>query len=408
MKLSEEQLKAVTTNDRFIFLLAGAGSGKTRVVIERIKHLLASGVNPLEILAITFTKKASEEMKQRLNNDLVLINTFHGYCYHELLKSNEKYQIIDPEILPFTKRELLEVSKFKNSSKSGKPPLIMDTYQEYLRTRKVIDFDDVLTLFLEEKRRAIFNFKYIFIDEFQDTNDLQYQILKLLINHQTNVFAVGDPDQSIYRFRGAKPSIINDFIDDYDATLLPLGNNFRSNIKIIDEANHVINKNKTRIKKQLVPNKQYVGELEIFVSNNYHDEAKFIIKKLRELLTQGYKLHEIAIMYRNHSRAIIFKKNYFDNYLVEVEPNITLLSCHEAKGLEFKVVFIIGLEDGLFPSYYDNQISEIEEERRLFFVAITRAMEKLYLFYSKNDQFGTPKKPSKFLKELNREMKQIS
>lgn len=408
MKLSNEQIKAVTSKCRFIFLLAGAGSGKTRVVIERIKYLIINGINPNDILAITFTRKASEEMKIRLNNDLVNVNTFHGFCYQMLQKDGFDKQIIDPKDLPFTQNELLSISKYKNSLQGVKRPIILDLYQEYLNSKSAIDFDDIMNLFLEKYRKKTFHYKYIFIDEFQDTNNLQYQIMKLLINDKTNVFAVGDPDQSIYRFRGADSKIINRYIQDFNATLLTLGNNYRSNIKIINEANFVINKNKNRIKKELVPHKTDDGSLELYSFNNYEDEAKFIILKFKELMKKGYQLKDIAIIYRNHRRSTTFKKNYFDNYLISIEPNVSMLSCHESKGLEFKVVFIIGLEEGLFPSLYENRISETEEERRLFFVSITRAMDKLYITYSKKDEFGNMRKPSRFLMELNREIQQIS
>ena len=408
MKLSNEQLKAVTTSNRFIFLLAGAGSGKTRVVIERIKYLINSKVNPKEILAITFTRKAAEEMKLRLNNNLVNINTFHGFCYQELLNDGFKKQILDPKDLPFTQKELLVVSKYKNSLQSVKPPLILKTYEKYLSNRNAIDFDDIMNIFLSKYKKKSFDFEYIFIDEFQDTNNLQYEILKLLINSKTKVFAVGDPDQSIYRFRGANSKIIDKYIKEYNATLLTLGNNYRSNIKIISEANYIIKKNKDRIKKELTPNKKDEGVVLAFEFNNQIEETTFIISELKKLLNEGYLFNDIAIIYRNHSRATMFKRIYMDHYLISIEPNINLLSCHESKGLEFKIVFIIGLEEGLFPSLYDNMISEVEEERRLFFVAVSRAKDKLYLTYSKKDEFNQVRKPSRFLVELNREIKKIS
>jgi DNA helicase-2/ATP-dependent DNA helicase PcrA len=408
VELSDEQIKAVTCQDRFIFLLAGAGSGKTRVVIERIKYLINKGINPKDILAITFTRKACEEMQTRLDNELVNVNTFHGFCYKELLNDGFNKQIINPESLPFTQKELLVVSKYKNSLQGVKRPLILDVYESYLRDRNAIDFDDIMMVFLDRYQNKKFEYQYIFVDEFQDTNNLQYQILKTLIADKTNIFAVGDPDQSIYRFRGANSEIIEKYLKKFKATLLTLGNNYRSHTKIIDEANHVIRKNRYRIKKQLVANKEDEGSLKIYSFNSQSDEADFIIFKIKELLKNGYLLKDIAVIYRNHSRATTFKKKYFDNYLISVEPNISMLSCHESKGLEFKIVFIIGLEEGLFPSVYDNMISEIEEERRLFFVAITRAMERLYITYSKKDEFGIIKKPSRFLVELNREIEEIS
>ena len=408
MKLNEEQLKAINSQDRFIFLLAGAGSGKTRTVIEKIKTLLKEGINPSEILAITFTRKASEEMRLRLNNDEVLINTFHGFCYQELQNEGFNKIIIDPSDTPFTRYELLLISNYKNSSKSQKTPFILNEYQEYLSSKDVIDFDDIMLLFLKLKKNYQSKFKYIFVDEFQDTNSIQYEILKMLIGAETKVFAVGDPDQSIYRFRGAKPSIINLFLKEYDGTLLTLGNNYRSSQKIINCANLSISFNRSRIKKKLVANKQTLGSISFLEFETQQKEAKYILKKIRELISLGYNINDIAIIYRNHNRATIFKIIYNKSYLSCIEPRLNMLSSHESKGLEFKVVFLIGLEDGILPSTYQNQISEIEEERRLFFVSITRAMDYLFVSYVKKDQFGNHKKMSRFLKELNPQITIIS
>ena len=408
MLLNEEQQQAIDSKDRFIFLLAGAGSGKTRTVIEKIKSLLKEGVNPKEILAITFTRKASEEMRERLNNDEVLINTFHGFCYQELQNEGLNKNIIDPSDTPFTRYELLLVSNYKNSLKSQKTPFILNEYQNYLSSKNVIDFDDIMLLFLKLKKNYQSKFKYIFVDEYQDTNNIQYEILKMLIGSETKVFAVGDPDQSIYRFRGAKPSIINLFLKEYGGTLLTLGNNYRSSQKTINCANITISFNRNRIKKKLVANKHTAGSINFLEFETQQKEAKYIIKKIRELIGLGYNINDIAIIYRNHNRSTIFKIIYYKSYLSCIEPGLNMLSSHESKGLEFKIVFLIGLEDGILPSTYQNQISEIEEERRLFFVSITRAMDYLFVSYVKKDQFGSPKKMSRFLKELNPQITKIS
>ena len=408
MILNKEQQEAINSKDRFIFLLAGAGTGKTRTVIEKIKHLLINETSPNKILAITFTRKATEEMKFRLQNDEVTVNTFHGFCYDELKKSGFETKIIDPLELPFTQSDLLKVSTYKNSLKGRKPPLIIQSYENYLKQRNLIDFDDIMIKFLEIKDKYKTRFEYVFIDEFQDTNNIQYEILKMLINKNTKVFAVGDPDQSIYRFRGAKPAIIELYLKEYQATLLTLSLNYRSSQKIIKEANYLISLNKNRIKKWLVANQSSEGELNFLEFNDLKSEALFLINELKLLLNSNYKLDDVAVIYRNHSRATTFKRLFYENYISIISPNINMLSAHESKGLEFKVVFIIGLEDGLFPSNYENRISEIEEERRLFFVAMTRAKEKLYITYTKKDQFGNQKKISKFIKDLNRQTRKIS
>lgn len=401
MLLNKEQQQAINLQDRFIFLLAGAGTGKTRTVIKKIKHLLVSGVNPGDILAITFTRKAAEEMQLRLGNEDVLINTFHGFCYGELQSRGLQKKIVDPASLPFTQHELLLVANYKNSLQGGKTPLIYNTYKEYLESKELIDFDDIMLMFLKLKNKYISKYKYIFVDEFQDTNELQYEILKMLINSDTKVFAVGDPDQSIYRFRGANPEIINRYLDDFNATLLTLGHNYRSSTKIIKYANSSISKNIHRIKKTLTPNRKADGYVEVLEFLNQEKEANFILNKIRELISMEYKISDIAIIYRNHSRATNFKIKFYQSYLSLIQPSLNLLSSHESKGLEFKIVFLIGLEEGLMPQTTLNQISETEEERRLFFVSITRAMDYLYISYTKKDQFEIDKKPSRFIKELS-------
>lgn len=407
MKLNDKQLEAVNSNDRFIFLLAGAGSGKTRVIVERIKRLVNEGKNPNEILAITFTNKAASEMRERINNSSINVNTFHAFCYQELEKTGFNIRVIDPKDTPFTQFELLQVSRYKNSLSSVKPPLIFYEYNAYLTNKKVYDFDDLMLMFLNSKE-YFSKFKYVFIDEFQDTNPLQYQILNKLIKKDSSVFCVGDPDQSIYAFRGANSKIINTFIKDFKATLITLDQNYRSSKLIINAANFLIKKNKNRINKKLEHVKQEDGIIEFYQFENYQAETKFIIEKLKELLSEGILFKDIAIIYRNHNRAVTFKKKYYNNYLYQIKPELNLLSCHESKGLEFKVVFIIGLENNLFPSIFENKISELEEERRLMYVAMTRAMERLYITISENDQNLIKKKPSLFITELSPKISKIS
>lgn len=400
MELNKEQQQAIESQDRFIFLLAGAGSGKTRTVIEKIKSLLKKEVKPKDILAITFTKKAAEEMRKRLNNDKVNINTFHGFCYEKLEEKGYQVSIIDPFDCPFSKYEILEISNYKNSLSKKKSPASYYKYEKHLQNIGKIDFDDLLIMFLKYNKKLDLNYKYIFIDEFQDTNELQYKILQKLIHKNSYVFAVGDPDQSIYRFRGANYKIIDRYIKDYNAKVFNLTYNYRSKPEIINRSNHLISKNRNRIKKSLIPKSKEKGLVKELNHLTYKKEAEDIILKINEFLKQGIPLDEIAILYRNHNRSLILKRKFLEHYLSINNPNINFMSCHEAKGLEFEIVFIIGLEAGLFPSNEENRISELEEERRLMFVAMTRAKSKLYLSYVEKNEYNISQKKSLFLKEI--------
>ena len=208
MILNQEQTTAVYSNDKRIFLIAGAGSGKTRVIVERIKRLIQAGVDASSILCITFTNKAALEMKARLKDHLIHTQTFHGYCY-EVLSRIESFQIFEYN-QEFKDEEILAIANYKNSLKTVKKPKVYDSYQRYLKERNLIDFDDLLINALPFIKDH--PYKYIFIDEFQDTNPLQYKLLKEMVGKDVSVFAVGDPDQSIYAFRGAKVKLIDDFI----------------------------------------------------------------------------------------------------------------------------------------------------------------------------------------------------
>lgn len=371
LKLNEEQQSAVKSNAQFIFLIAGAGSGKTRVIVERIKHLIRQGVNPTEILCITFTNKSAEEMKERLIDYDIYANTFHGYCY-QVLSAHKTFQIFEYNN-EFTSDELLEIATYKNSLKQTKKPKIYTAYQNYLSSRNLLDFDDLMLESLPYL--STHDFKYIFIDEFQDTNLLQYLILKKMIHKDTHVFAVGDPDQSIYAFRGAKVDLIQKYIKDYDAKLMKLELNYRSNPYILKAANNLIQKNLNRYKKQLKGTRPLGKKPIIYIGK----QNKLYLEMIR--LIKINKTFDAVILYRNHYQVTFLKQLLIRNYLFSIK----LLSFHESKGLEFKTVYIVGLED--LPYDKTNIYKNTEEERRLLFVGMTRAMDELYLFSTKKTKF---------------------
>lgn len=371
MLLNKEQELAVTSNERCIFLIAGAGSGKTRVIVERIKRLILNGVDPNEILCITFTNKATDEMKERLKGYDVATHTFHGYCY-QVLSSHKTFQVFEYNN-EFSPDEVLKVATYKNSLKSGKKPKIYDNYEAYLSARNLLDFDDLMI----EAFPYMGNhpFKHIFIDEFQDTNLLQYELLKRMFKEGVHIFAVGDPDQSIYAFRGARVELIGQYIKDYAAKLLKLEMNYRSNPWILEVSNKLIKKNMNRYKKRLIgiKDKSHVPITYIGNKDRLYEEIIHIIKK--------YKLFDAVILFRNHYQIAYLKQLLKRHYLF----NVRFLSFHESKGLEFRAVFIVGLED--LPYDKVNIYKNTEEERRLLFVGMTRAMDYLFMFSTKKTSF---------------------
>jgi len=388
MNLNEEQKKVVYSNERFLFLLASAGSGKTRVIIERIKYLIEQGINPNRILAITFTRKAAFEMKERAKNKEIHIHTFHQFCYLNLSESsNQEIKMIEEERLPFSRNDISSISKYKNSMYKLPKPRAYDIYQSTLKANNLKDFDDLLLDYYQliKKKNGYPCYDYIFIDEFQDTNNLQYEVLRKLIHLSTSVLAVGDPDQSIYQFRGANSKIIYRFIKDYQAKLFTLSINYRSNQTIITHANRLIKRNNRRYQKSIISSNQSQFPAYHFKYESEIEEALSLVELIRNLKIKIKKDDEIAVLYRNTTRAYEIKKvlteyniPFSSHEHISNHFGIQLMTIHKAKGLEFDAVIIIGLEQGVLPSMQQNSQLELDEERRLMFVAMTRARQYLY------------------------------
>lgn len=397
MELNENQKKVVYSDKHFLFLLAGAGSGKTRVIVERIKYLLNQDVSIDEILCLTFTRKAASEMRMRLNQKVKHVYTFHSLALHQLKKIYPHYQILEREDIGFDDRQRLSVSKYKNSLFQLKKPSIYDQYQYQLKKLGLKDFDDLLLDYLKYLDIHQQTYKYIFVDEFQDTNKIQYEILKKLIKKDSYVLAVGDPDQSIYQFRGADRKIIDRYIKDFNADVEILDLNYRSTPQILSLANGFIKRNDRVYKKMLKPTRSDQYEVCKMTFNHIFEEVEYILYQYRKLMSKGIQPKEIAILYRNHLR-VSYIKQILKRKFIDLEEGIQLLSMHQAKGLEFDCVFIIGLEDKEIPSAYTKTYMTLEEERRLMYVAMTRARKYLYLIYTKHvDKY---RKQSIFYKEI--------
>ena len=614
--LNKEQEKAVLVNSGPLLILAGAGSGKTKVLTKKIAYLIESlGVSPYNVLAITFTNKAAKEMSERLYNMIgeistkAQVSTFHSFGLKILRENYEKLgyssnfvimdsddtlsiikkilkelnldsKIYNPSAIrnkiSGCKNELMEPNDYEKYAASEFEKVVLKVYEMYQKTLKQnnsIDFDDLLILpiklfrqFPDVLDKYQERFQYILIDEYQDTNEAQYILTKLISCKYRNICVVGDVDQSIYGFRGANYRNILNFEKDYkDALIIKLEQNYRSTNNILEAANSVIKNNKERKSKNLWSNKGKGDKLTYFRAFNEKDEAFYVIREIKQLLAKGIKSQDIAVLYRTNAQSRIMEEEllkenlpyrvvgsfYFysrkeikdliaylrliyndkDNIsllrvintpkrgignktvsnlinianienksiyevitsgkelefkntvesLKEISKNITLtelvdkildvtgmrreyesektleaeirlenleefksitksfeekyglvsledflleislvsdvneykddknrislMTVHSVKGLEFDNVFVIGLEEGIFPhinSLMDS--SEIEEERRLMYVAITRAREKLWLVNARmRTLYGKEQAnpPSRFLNEID-------
>lgn len=613
--LNKEQRQAVEHINGPCLVVAGAGSGKTKVLTTRIAHLIEQGIYSGNILAITFTNKAAKEMKERISkivdNNYAFVGTFHSFGLriikdnYELLGLQKNFTILDSEdvnsiikkllkdngydpkqISPsfvrskisFIKNEMLSDSEIDRFFLSEYEKVVIKIYYEYekmLKKNNVVDFDDLLKLpvVLFEKNKDVLDkyqekYKYILIDEYQDTNEVQYKLVKLLSGKYRNIFVVGDQNQAIYGFRQANYKNIVNFEKDYkDANVVVLNQNYRSTTTILNAANSVIKNNVERKEVNLFSELGEGVKIKYLRSDNGLNEVKIVINEIKELLDLGYKKSDIAIFYRTNAQSRLYeegmiKNNFpykvvgsfyfykrkeikdlisylklianhnddislkrvinepkrgiglktienletianennrsifdsidsgkeltFKNLIIDIDAKrqnlsltelidltldlsgmkaslenektlenelrlenlmefrsitehyqnvtgsvnledfldeisliadieehkedddaITLMTLHSAKGLEFKVVFMVGMEESLMP--HANSINEengIEEERRLCYVGITRAKERLYLTNAKSRMlYGneTMNPPSRFISEISSE-----
>lgn len=603
--LNDVQKDAVNTLSGPVLILAGAGSGKTKTLTHRIANLIKNGVAPYEILALTFTNKAAKEMRERLaglldaNNSFSFMpwmGTFHAICVKILRieaaevglstkfviydtddrlslikRAMKKLQINDKNLKPRAVESA--ISKAKNEGKDPEDLVadayypqqkqIAEVYAEYEKERQkadAVDFDDLLLYVakLLRRRKDIRlkwreKFKHILIDEYQDTNHIQYEIVKLLVNDERNICAVGDDWQSIYSWRGADFTNILNFEHDFPgAKVIKLEKNYRSTQNILDAAQKIITKNLQRSNKVLYTDAGKGAPITIQGLRDEQEEAQWVG---RQILKSGRSLSDFAILYRTNAQSQAFERafvtlripyklvggvRFYDRkevkdiiaylhlivnpndvvalsrvinvptrgigevslqrilngdlshltpktmkvfesfnkvlndlrqkYAVEASPAdiieellqkiayrdyindgdklkaeeknenltvligeagaystldefladaalmsstdesvgenaVTLMTLHAAKGLEFPVVFLVGMEEGLLPHVrsMDESADDIEEERRLTYVGMTRAMQELYLTYAMSRySFGGKSYnfPSRFLQDL--------
>jgi DNA helicase-2/ATP-dependent DNA helicase PcrA len=614
--LNDKQKEAVLCTDGPLLIVAGAGAGKTKTLTHRILNLIVSGVEPTKILAITFTNKAAKEMKERVNyliktskdlnlpiNDTVspFVSTFHSLGVHilrneykevgiqrsfsiydrndskALVKNIIKELDYDPKryepgmilsMIGKAKSDLMKIDEYAVEAEENPfKDLVFKVWQKYkkkLREENALDFDDLLyepTLLLKQneniRKKYQKTWDYIHVDEYQDTNEVQYQMISMLGEGHKNVCVVGDADQNIYSWRGATIKNIMNFEEDYpDATEIVLEQNYRSTQNILGAANAVIKKNVKRKDKNLFTKNAEGDKLSLISTYNEYEEAKFVVEKCAELIESGVKEDEIAVLYRTNFQSRVLEEVFlqrkvpyqllgtrffdrkeikdvisylkyalnpndsaslgriinfptrgigkvsylkilegneselsgkaklgyesFQNFIAklqtklsEVKPSeiikfifkdsgietelhkdkefgedrilniqelvslatkydelgeekmdkfledisllsdqdelnnaksgVKLMTVHASKGLEFQYVFIVGLEQGLFPSDGFDEEKDEEEERRLFYVALTRAMQKVFLVYTSFRRiFGRQvvNTPSEFIEDI--------
>ena len=356
--LNEPQRQAVLHVDGPLLVLAGAGSGKTRVLTHRIAHLVGSGhAKASEILAITFTNKAANEMRERVEMLVgnrvraMWVMTFHSACArilradaHRLgytrsftiYDSADQRRLIkqcldelDIDAKRFTPRAMqAQISDAKNKLRDAEAyrqivgtyfeQTVADVYEEYerqLHRRNAMDFDDllvravnVLELFQEVRDRYQAAFRYLLVDEYQDTNHAQYRLLQLLAGEHRNLMVVGDDDQSIYGFRGADIRNILDFEDDYpDAVTVRLEQNYRSTQMILDAANAVISNNRGRMGKELWTDVGEGDRIKIRECDDEHAEARFVVAEIERLADEGVSRNEVAVFYRTNAQSRVLE-----------------------------------------------------------------------------------------------------
>ena len=358
--LNREQQQAVQHTEGPLLILAGAGSGKTKVLTVRIAYLLAQGVNPYEILAITFTNKAAKEMKSRVEGlvgdvaNRIWLSTFHSFCAKFLrfeldnflgynsnftiydtsdsqvvikaalkaLNLDDKYYPVGAMISAISdaKNKLMFASDFRKQARDFYQQKVADVYEYYekeLRKNNALDFDDLLLVAVKllQSNATVLDkyskrFRYVMIDEYQDTNHAQYLLAYLLSSHWKNIAVVGDADQSIYAWRGADIQNILDFEKDYpNCTSIKLEQNYRSTKIILDAANAVIDNNEGRPEKNLWTDKVEGAKIQHFTAQSEHEEAAFIgdtIVKKHDI--HGVPYGDMAILYRTNAQSRVLEE----------------------------------------------------------------------------------------------------
>lgn len=361
--MNDKQAEAVTCTKGPLLIMAGAGSGKTRVLTHRVAYLIEElGERPWNVLAITFTNKAAKEMRERINTLLgdasgqeVWVSTFHSLCVRILRRDGDKIGFsrsftitgtseqrtlmkhiladlnIDPKkydprailsTISNAKNDMLTTVEYAAKATGPFEKVVADAYTEYqkrLLANQAMDFDDLImqTISLFKKFPEVLGyyqnkFHYIHVDEYQDTNEAQYQLVYMLAQGYRNICVVGDADQSIYGWRGANMGNILDFEKDYhDATVIKLEQNYRSTKTILDAANAVINNNENRREKTLWTQNKQGKKINYYRADDANSEARFVVKTISEAIKNGEQAYgDFAVLYRTNAQSRTLEETF--------------------------------------------------------------------------------------------------
>ena len=464
--LNSSQQKAVTHETGPLLIIAGPGSGKTRTVVHSIAYAIENGVMPDQILAFSFTVKASEELQDQVKEivgdekgHFVNISTFHSFCRQVLrkdidklskgyardfraLEENDQKRIVTnltrineqrvrteidyiqnnrfpgpDEVLNFIKKcKATEIYPSDAGSYAPDPYMseafveIYESYEQRLKVEGWIDYESQ-QLFTDELFRKVYEvkakwqdkFEIVFVDEYQDTDPVQYRIIKALAERHQNLRVVGDDDQGIYEWRGADIQNILNFEKDYpNAKMISLGQNYRSTQQIVEASRALAEFNPDRREKELFT-RNFEGEkIKHLHSANHEREAAAIAGFIQCARQAGRSPSDFAVLYRTNRQAEAFTEAFNELeipcHVVGSSSNrdingVSLMTIHKAKGLEFPNVFVAGVCTGLLPLHNSNE-KDWDEELRLLYVAMTRAQNWLCLSsYEEDTQYPRGKSP---------------
>ena len=439
-ELNDRQKEAVLYNEGPLLIIAGAGAGKTKTLTTKIAYLIEEkGVSPYNILAITFTNKAAKEMKDRIYMQIgstakkLQVSTFHSFGL-KLLRENfdvlgyDKNFVImdsddsltvvkkiikdmgyDPKIynprairnkISSCKNEMMSPEAYERLAVSDYEKVVKEVYEKYnlkLQRNNSVDFDDLLLLPIElfKKHPDILKryqelYKYILIDEYQDTNEAQYILTKLLSEKNRLITCVGDDSQSIYSFRGANYKNILNFEKDYkDAKTILLEENYRSTSNILDAANQVIKNNKMRKDKNLWTSRGVGEKIKYYRAYNERDEAQYVIRKIKELINRDVEYKDIAVLYRTNAQSRVLEEEMLkENMPYRVVGSFYFYSRKEIKDLIAYLRLIHNSKDnvsllrvintpkrGIGLKTIDNLTRKADEEGTSIYEAITSGKE---------------------------------
>ncbi len=455
-ELDDAQQAIVNTLNGPVVIYAGAGSGKTRALTHRIANgVLTNVYDPEKVLALSFTMRAADEMALRLSSmgiRNVATRTFHSAALRQLkyfwpdaiggqmpVIVENKYKVLNLAVPEFKNRNREIVSIIENAKTNRLDPDSLSNldyahayqkYIEYLDKNNLIDFEDVLMLLVAifEDRPDLLaevhrTYEWFSVDEYQDVNPLQQDLLDLWLGENDNICVVGDVCQTIYSFAGAKNEYLQNFTLKFpQSSVFKLNRNYRSSKEVVEFANNLLAQmpNTRSNIDQLFSIRENVEKVQVNSYQNDDEEAKSVVDEIIKLVEKGVNLKEIAVLSRINSQlekiAVKLEENNL-NYLIQtseqyslrtrLEEKITLASIHATKGLEWNNLFIIGASDDLIPFVQADSDEEILEELRLFYVAVTRAKNRLFISWSKSrDQDGKNRIISRFIsnnkqKDLN-------